>query len=153
MFHKTVHKTRNHFKHSEQLLENLVKKLVLRVLIGREELSIDRMFFSTDRTTIESSNDFWIIFSIISIDWAKHSISRIYWISNFTLKISIFEFSLYETIFSKFKYHYYNLFMYIPIYTIGYHLTQKLKLYGFWSNCVILTTHSYYDYPVWEFTT
>ena len=131
MFHKTVHKTWNHFKHSEQLPEILVKNLVLLVLISREESNIDRMSFSIDRTTIELSNDFRIIFSIISIDRAKASISRIYWISNFTLKILELEFSLYETIFSKFKYHYYNLFKYIPIYTIGYHLTQKLNFMGF----------------------
>ena len=131
MFHKTVHKTWNHFKHSKQLPENLVKNLVLRVLIGREESSIDQMFFSIDQTTIESSNDFRIIFSIISINRVKVLISWIYWISNFTLKISELESSLYETIFSKFKYHYYNLFKYIPIYTIGYNLTQKLNFMGF----------------------
>ena len=35
----------------------------------------------------------------------------------FTYKIPEFEFSLYEKIFSKPKHHYYNLSLYIPIYT------------------------------------
>ena len=63
-----------------------------------------------NRTSIESSRDSKILFLITSID-------RIYWISNLTWKILDFEFLLYEIIFSKLKYHYYNVSMYIPIYT------------------------------------
>ena len=105
MFHKTIHNAWNLFKCLKQLPENLV----LRVSIGREESSIDQMFFLINRTVIKPSNDFKIIFFIISIDRAKASTNRKYWISNFTWKFPEFEFSLYKTIFSKFKYHYYNL--------------------------------------------
>ena len=38
---------------------------------------------------------------------------------SFTQKIPELELSLYETIFSKLNYHYYNLSLYIPIYTVG----------------------------------
>ena len=79
---------------------------------------------------IESSKVLKIIFSIISIDRAKVSTDRKSLFSNFTQKISELEFSLYKTIFSKLKHHYYNLIMYIPIYT-----TNSLFLY----NSIIVT--------------
>ena len=62
-----------------------------------------------------------IDFLTISIDRAKVSTDRNTEFRIFILKFSKLEFSLYqlyETIFSKLKYHYYNLSMYIPIYTI-----------------------------------
>ena len=53
MFHKTVHKDWNLFKHSEQLPENLAENLVLQVSIGQEFFSIDRMLFLIDRIGIK----------------------------------------------------------------------------------------------------
>ena len=69
--------------------------------------------------SIEPGQNSRTIFLIISIDWGKTLADQKYWISNFAYKISELEFSLYklyETIFSKLKYHYYNLFMYIHLY-------------------------------------
>ena len=88
------------------------------------------MLFSIDRTGIESSRVLKIIFSITSIDRAKVSTDRKFLFSNFTQKIPELEFSLYKTIFSKLKHHYYNLTMCIPIYT-----TNSLFLY----NSIIVT--------------
>ena len=95
--------------------------------------SIDRMFFWSIE---QESNSNWIIQSpqdyfLHHFDWSSKSFNR--WkslFSNFTQKISELEFSLYETIFSKLKHHYYNLTMYIPIYT-----TNSLFLY----NSIIVT--------------
>ena len=53
MFHKTVHKTWNLFKHSEQLLENYAENPVLRLSISWKFFSIDRGLFLIDRTEIE----------------------------------------------------------------------------------------------------
>ena len=68
MFHKTIHNAWNLFKCLKQLPENLV----LRVSIGREESSIDQMFFLINQTIIEQwsnhpmtlglfSSSFWSI--------------------------------------------------------------------------------------------
>ena len=73
-----------------------------------------------NRAPIKPGRDSRTILLITSINWGKTSTVPKYWISNFTSKIPELEFSLYklyETIFSKLEYHYYNLFMYIPIYT------------------------------------
>ena len=117
MFHKTVHKVWNLFKYLEQLPEDPVENSVLWVSIGREFLSINWMFFSINRIAIESSGDSRIIFFNILIDWAKVLTNQKSFNSNFTWKIPELEFSLYEAILSKLKHHYYNLSMYIPIYT------------------------------------
>ena len=94
--------------------------------------SIKCFFWSIEQESkaIESSKVLKIIFSIISIDQAKVLTDWKSLFSNFTQKILELEFSLYETIFSKFKHHYYNLTMYIPIYT-----TNSLFLY----NSIIVT--------------
>ena len=93
--------------------------------------SVESSFRSNrNRALIEISRDSRIDFLTISIDRAKVSTDRKSLFSNFTQKISELEFSLYETIFSKLKHHYYNLTMYIPIYT-----TNSLFLY----NSIIVT--------------
>ena len=66
IFHKTIHKTWNIFKHLEQLPENSVKNLVLRVLISQEESSIDQMYFSIDRIGIEQGSNHLVIFGLFS---------------------------------------------------------------------------------------
>ena len=56
MFHKTVHKAWNLFKHSEQLLENSAKIQFSCVLINRKKLSINWKIFSIDRTRIKNQS-------------------------------------------------------------------------------------------------
>ena len=65
-------------------------------------------FFIKNLTKIETSSTFLNSHQKIP----ENSNFRI-----FTWKIPELEFSLYKTIFSKLKHHYYNLSLYIPIYT------------------------------------
>ena len=73
MFHKTICKAWNIFKHLEQLLKNSTENSVLRVWIDHEESSIDRRLFLIDpigidhqsnrnRSLIEAGRDSRIIF-------------------------------------------------------------------------------------------
>ena len=84
--------------------------------IERNWASIEVSFQSIRR---ESNTD-WIksrLQDIIHHHFDRLSKNQTYWILNFTWKIPDFEFLFYETIFFKLKYHYYNISMYIPIYT------------------------------------
>ena len=117
MLHKTVHNVWNLFKHSKQLPENLV----LRVLMDQEELRVDWSLFLIDRIGIElvielgRSTKIIFLISSKSFDWSN--------IINFEFSLKKFHnlnfllYQLYETIFSKLKHHYYNLSIYIPTYT------------------------------------
>ena len=80
MFHETVHKTWNLFKHLEQLLENFAKNHVLWLLIGRKFLSIDWVLFSIDQIGIEYQSihpkaprlfSYHFDWSSQSFDWSK----------------------------------------------------------------------------------
>ena len=75
-------------------------------------------FFIKQLTKIETSSTFFNSNKKILENSRKFRFSN--FLRIFTYKISEFEFSLYETIFSKLKHHYYNLFIYIPLYTIDW---------------------------------
>ena len=78
---------------------------------------------NSDRT-IQKLQDF---FFTISIDRAKVLTNRKNLIQNFHLENSEHEFSLYGTIFSKFKQYYYNISLYILIHTTIRLVTLLLK--------------------------
>ena len=79
---------------------------------------------STSDRTRQKLQDF---FFTILIHRAKTSTNRKNLIQNFHLENSEHEFSLYETIFSKFKQYYYNISLYILIHTTIRLVTLLLK--------------------------
>ena len=111
MFHKTIHKAWNFFNLSEQPLEKFCRKFNFRISIDRKVLSINRLLFSIDRTGIDQRSNQAEAprFFLYHFNQSSQSFDR--------SKMLNPKFSLYETIFSKLKQHYYNLSLYIPIYT------------------------------------
>ena len=98
IFHKTVHKTWNHFKLSEQSPKNSAKKICFTIF-GRLKVTFDQSSSLFDRlnrnwVAIETSKDSRIFFFTISIDQVKVSTNRKCCISNFHLEIPKLEFSL-----------------------------------------------------------
>ena len=123
MFHKTVYNAWNLFKSLEQMSENFIEIQFSWVSINREELSIDWKIFllmeqesNTNQNNLRLQDNFPHHFDQLSNSFDQSNILNFKFLLRKFQNLN-FHFIHLTKEYSPTLYHYYNLSIYIPIYT------------------------------------